>query len=164
MLKHQFKGKWITNSEFFNLEPRNVFHKSFSKVDLSCSEHRNRHILFRKKFTLKSLPEKCLIYITADDYYKLYINGEFVGQGPAPAYHFAYEYNCIDVTDYLVEGENVIAVHTLYQGLINRVWVSGDYRHGMICDMVCDGNTILCSDETFLTYTHNKCKRCHYHQ
>ena len=158
MLKHQFKGKWITNSEFFNLEPRNVFHKSFSKVGLSCSEHRNRHILFRKKFILKSLPEKCLIYITADDYYKLYINGEFVGQGPAPAYHFAYEYNCIDVTDYLVEGENVIAVHTLYQGLINRVWVSGDYRHGMICDMVCDGNTILCSDETFLTYPHTAYK------
>lgn len=158
MNSHKFKGKWITDFEFCDIKPRDVFHKGFSKVDLPCDEHRNRHILFRKKFILKSVPKESKIYITADDYYKLYINGKFVGQGPAPAYHFAYEYNCIDVTDFLVDGENLIAVHTLYQGLINRVWVSGDNRHGMICDLVCDGEVIVCSDDSFLTYPHTAYK------
>ncbi len=154
MLAYNFKGKWITDSEFCDLKPRNVFHRDFENVDLTCDKHRNRHILFRKKFALDKKPDESKIYITADDYYKLYINGQFVAQGPAPAYHFAYEYNCIDITEYLKKGENLIAVHTFYQGLINRVWVSGDNRHGLICDIVCDGETVVKSDESFLTNPH----------
>ena len=48
----------------------------------------------------------------------------------------------------------MIALHTLYQGLINRVWQSGDLRHGMICDLVLDGETVMFSDESFLTACH----------
>ena len=95
-----------------------------------------------------------MIFITADDCYKLYINGSFVAQGPAPSYHFQYNYNEVDLTPYLTAGENVIAVHTLYQGLINRVWQSGDNRHGMICDIVVDGKTVVASGEDFLTQSH----------
>ena len=81
-MEYNFKGKWITDSEFFMLEPRNVFHRQLDAVKLPCNEHRNRHILFRKKFSLINMGENAKIYITADDYYKLYINGEFVAQGP----------------------------------------------------------------------------------
>ncbi|MBO5223710.1 MAG: family 78 glycoside hydrolase catalytic domain [Clostridia bacterium] len=152
-MEHIFKGKWITNSEFANLKPRNVFHKQLDKVNLSCYEHRNRHILFRKKFIYDS-SENAMIYISADDYYKLYINGQFVSQGPAPSYHFNYNYNAIDVSKYLQKGENIIAVHTLYQGLINRVWQSGDNRHGLILDLVADKKAIVTSDESFKTSPH----------
>ena len=152
---HQFIGKWITDSEFCDLQPRNVFHKQLDKIDLPCESHRNRHILFRKKFNLDGRPESATVYISADDYYKLYINGSFVAQGPAPSYHFNYNYNVIDVSEYLKEGENTVAVHTLYQGLINRVWVSGDNRHGLILDLVADGKTVVSSDETFLTKPHS---------
>ena len=152
---HQFIGKWITDSEFFSLEPRNVFHKELEAFDLPCDEHRNRHILFRKKFNLLQKATEAKIYISADDYYKLYINGNFVGQGPAPSYHFQYNYNVIDVTSFLVEGENVIAVHTLYQGLINRVWQSGDNRHGLILDLIVDKKVIVSSDDTFKTRPHS---------
>ena len=153
-MEHTFKSKWITNSEFANLKPRNVFHKQLNKIDLPCDEHRNRHILFRRKFICDSLPENATLYISADDYYKLYINGHFVAQGPAPSYHFNYNYNAIDVSPYLQKGENLIAVHTLYQGLINRVWQSGDNRHGLILDLVIDGETVVTSDESFKTRTH----------
>lgn len=152
---HTFIGKWITDAEFYNLAPRNVFHKQFDKIDLPCLDHRNRHILFRKKFSLEKLPKTATAYISADDYYKLYINGRFVAQGPAPSYHFDYNYNTVDVTKFLREGENTIAVHTLYQGLINRVWVSGDNRHGLILDIECDGKTAVASDESFLTKQHS---------
>ena len=153
-MEHTFIGKWVTNSEFANLKPRNVFHKQLDKVDLPCDEHRNRHILFRKKFCCDNLCDNALIYISADDYYKLYINGRFVAQGPAPSYHFNYNYNVIDVSEYLQKGENLIAVHTLYQGLINRVWQSGDNRHGLILDLVIDGETVVASDESFKTSPH----------
>jgi len=151
---HEFNGKWITDSEFFALEPRNVFHRQLDKVVIDCSEHRNRHILFRKKFNIGKVSD-AKMYITADDYYKLYINGKFVCQGPAPCYHSHYNYNTVDVTEYLCEGENTIAVHTLYQGLINRVWQSADLRHGLLCDLVCDGVTVVTSDESFKTAPHD---------
>ena len=151
---HDFKGKWITDGEFFELAPRNVFFKQLERIKLPCEEHRNRHILFRKRVTLATAPERATMYITADDYYKLYINGRFVAQGPSPSYHFQYNYNVLDVSEYLVEGENVIAVHTLYQGLINRVWQSGDNRHGLLFDLVADGETVAVSDESVLTHPH----------
>ena len=154
MADHVFTGKWITDGEFASLEPRNVFHRQIGSQKLSCEEHRDRHILFRRSFDIKSLPKSALLYITADDYYKLYVNGRLASQGPAPSYHFAYGFNTVDITPYLREGKNTIAVHTLYQGLINRVWVSGDLRHGLLCDLEADGKIILSSDDSFLTHPH----------
>lgn len=153
-MEHKFTGKWITNAEFAALEPRCVFHRQLNKVSLPCDEHRNRHVLFRRKFTLNEAPSDAKIFISADDYYKLYINGKFVTQGPTPSYHLRYNYNTVDVTGFLTEGDNVIAVHTLYQGLVNRVWQSGDNRHGLICDVIADGECVLASDGSFLTAYH----------
>ena len=76
-------------------------------------------------------------------------------QGPAPAYYFNYYYNTADVTDFITDGENTVAVHTYYQGLINRVWVSGDRRHGLALDLKNDENTVIATDESW------KCPRTH---
>ena len=152
---HAFQGKWITNTEFCDLLPRNVYHRQLDDLVIDCSMHRNRHVLFRKHFDLQKLRGRAVLYITADDFYKLYINGRSVAMGPNPSYHFAYCYDRIDVTDYLQEGENVIAVHTLYQGLINRVWQSGDHRHGLLLDLEVEGELVLCSDPSFLTAVHS---------
>lgn len=154
IMEHIFEGKWITDREFTHLIPRNVFHKEIAQFSLDVSEHRDRHILFRKHFVLDKKPDSAVIFISADDYYKLYINGSYVCQGPTCSYHFQYGYNTVDVTPFLKKGENVLAVHTLYQGLINRVWVSGDFRHGLLCDLVADGITVVKSDESFLTQPH----------
>ena len=151
---HEFKGNWISNEILANLHPRNVFFRQLNRVALDCSAYRNQHILFRRKFRADGHFSSAKLYISADDYYKLYINGQFVAQGPAPSYHFQYNYNEIDIGKYLVEGDNLIAVHTLYQGLINRVWQSGDFRHGLICDVVIDGKTILVSDDSFRVKEH----------
>ena len=151
-MAHSFTGKWITDREFYLLAPRNVFHKQLDKQVLDCTEHRNRHILFRKSFEYTG--GRAMLYISADDYYKLYINGCYVAQGPTPGYHFQYNYNALDVTGYLKPGENLIAVHTLYQGLINRTWVSGDNRHGLLLDLEVDGKTLIFSDESFRTMPH----------
>lgn len=154
MSGRQFAGKWITDRAFALLEPRNVFHRQLEWVDLSAAGNENSHILFRKRFRLEKGAECAKLYITADDCYKLYLNGVFVAQGPAPAYHNCYNYNEIDVTAYLRPGENTLAVHTYYQGLINRVWQSGDFRHGLLLDLLCDGETVICSDESFLAHRH----------
>lgn len=159
--EHQFIGEWITDERFCERAPRNVFHRQLDKLDLPLDQYANSHILFRKKFSYKKTSQSVTAYISADDYYKLYINGQFVAQGPAPCYHFLYNYNVIDLTEYLVDGEKVIAVHTYYQGLINRVWQSGDFRHGLILD-VCQGDKVLVkSDQSFLCQQHSGYEKMH---
>lgn len=146
-----WNAKWIMDERFCGLNPMDVFHKQLDKKEQP--EHRpdlkNLHMLVRRKFHCMDQVQNVYIDITADDYYKLYINGVFVGQGPAPAYHFHYNYNRYDVSEMIKPGENIIAVHVYYQGLINRVWNSGDYRQGMIAELLIDNKPYLSTDTSW---------------
>ena len=155
------QGKFICQKDYENLRPIDVFHKEFSSksVEKNAEELCNRHTLFRKKAVL-SKTQNAILKITADDYFKLYINGVFVTQGPPPSYPQNYYYLEIDVTPYLKEGENVFATHTYYQGLINRVWVSGDLRSMFWCELSLDGKILLVTDESWLTATHTGYSSC----
>lgn len=143
---HTFSGIPITTEEFCRLKPQNVFFREIHRKEIDTSAHQNRHILFRKRFTVEKPFQKASIFISADDHYKLYLNGSFVAEGPAPAYHTRQNVCEIDVTAHLVRGDNILAVHTYYQGLINRVWQSGDCRHFLLFDLVLDGVPIIHSD------------------
>ena len=155
------QGEFICQKDYENLKPIDVFHKEFSpkSVEKNAEELCNRHTLFRRKAVLQTT-QNAILKITADDYFKLYINGEFVTQGPPPCYPQNYYYMEIDVAPYLKDGENVFAVHTYYQGLINRVWVSGDLRSMLWCELSLDGITVLATDESWLTATHTGYSSC----
>ena len=108
----------------------------------------NFYIKVKKVFTLGSF-KSVKIRITADDYYKFYINSNFVGQGPAPTYNFAYNWNEFDITHLVKSGENEISVTVYYQGLTNRVWVSGDNRFGLIADIYVDEKFAFGTDKSW---------------
>ena len=98
----------------------------------------NHHVLFRKEFpSPEKAVESVLAFVSADDYYKLFVNGSLVGQGPAPGYpDIEYHYNVIDLTQAWNRGGPVcLAAHAYYQGLKNYVWVSGDDRRGFILEL-----------------------------
>ncbi len=149
------KPQFICHPDFKNAVPVNLFHKEYSGEEFlnSSAEFQNRHVLFRKKVNLQKI-KTATLRITADDYYKLYINGKFVIQGPAPSYPGSYYYNELDVTDYLCKGENTFAIHTYYQGLVNRVWVSADMRQMLWLSLSVDDKTVLVSDESWLCCNH----------
>lgn len=147
-------AKWITTHDFSVLSPINVFAKQLAPQNEEESAYTDKHILFRKKVQLDTFA-KAVLRISADDYYKLYINGTFVCMGPSTSYpQFTY-YNEIDVTDMLKNGENLFAVHTYYQGLRNRVYVSGDNLHGLWFELYIDGKIFLSSDESWKTAYHS---------
>lgn len=121
---------------------------------------KNQHVLFRQRLQLGAGPiRRALAFVSADDYYKLYVNGQFVGQGPAPGYpHIEYHYNTFDITPYIAAGKPLcIVAHAYYQGLQNYVWVSGDDRRGFICEVHVefgDGTVQrVCTDETWRALT-----------
>ena len=77
----------------------------------------NTVILFRKTIKLNKIPQKALGYILADSRYKLTINGERIQWGPAPCDPRWMEADPLDLSKYLVKGDNVIACSVLYFGL-----------------------------------------------
>jgi len=148
-------ASWITHPDMAGLKPRNVLARQLQRHRLAPVDvrHQNRHYLFRRSFDLAAVG-KATLRITADDYYKLYVNGAFVAMGPAAGTTDCTYYNVIDLSPYLVRGRNAIAVHTYYQGLVNRVWVSGDNRHGLWLELDADGRRVLESDTSFKVTRH----------
>lgn len=150
MEKTLFHGKWITDGTFADLRPLEVFHRENEPSDVADrhpEEYRNRHFLFRRTFSLQKTAGRYTLRFSADDYAKVRINGVPASQGPALGYPWAYSYLEKDVTDLLRDGENEITAHVYYQGLINRVWVSGDLRSGFIADLISPAGEVLLSTD-----------------
>ena len=148
-----FTGKWICDPRFAALRPLRMYHREHEAADFG-GEHPAElidiHTMFRRDFVLARKPGRYLLRFSADDYAKVYVNGRFLTQGPTPGYTFAYHYIEIDVTDYLHDGPNTILAHVYYQGVINRVWVSGDCRMGLIADLCApDGSVVLSTDASW---------------
>ena len=96
---YTFRGKWICPAKFAEIKPKNVFHRQLSPIEIKQELPENQHIFFKKKFFFNGRTAK--IMISADDYYKLYINGSFVTSGPCAGFDFNYYYNEMDITDFL---------------------------------------------------------------
>ncbi len=143
-----FKSPWITTPDFFGLPIINVFHKQYEEVEIPPSAFQNYHVAFRKKFTAES-GKAYSIRISADDYYKLYINGNFVGQGVKQGVAENYSYNEFDITPFLTSGENSICVHAFYFGLITRAYQTADNRFGIVSDILEDGKVVFGTDKTW---------------
>ena len=64
---------------------------------------------FRRTFDLAAAPSAFLIHITADNRYKLYVNGELVSLGPARGDLHHWRYESVDIAPYLKAGKNLLA-------------------------------------------------------
>lgn len=74
---------------------------------------------FRKSFEMKSLPEKYIIHVSADNRYKLFINEKMVSVGPARGDLLHWNFETIDIASYLKIGKNIISA---------QVWNEGELR------------------------------------
>jgi alpha-L-rhamnosidase len=89
LLESRWKAQWIT-------------HPSASVVDYGVYH-------FRKSFELKEQPKEFIVHISADNRYRLFVNGRAVCFGPARSdpEHWAFE--SIDISPFLKPGRNVLA-------------------------------------------------------
>ena len=63
---------------------------------------------FRKVFELDKVPEKFIVHVSADNRYKLYINGHLISLGPARGDIYNWNFETVDLAPYLQE-KNVLA-------------------------------------------------------
>jgi len=75
----------------------------------------NQTIVAKRKFEATKT-EKAVLSITADSYYRLIVNDQWINDGPARAWPEHYKFDKIDVTPWLIEGENEIKIIATYFG------------------------------------------------
>ena len=74
---------------------------------------------FRKSIELSSVPKTFPVHVSADNRYKLFVNGKLVSLGPARGDLLHWNYETVDLAPYLHSGNNVVAA---------QVWNEGEYR------------------------------------
>ena len=74
---------------------------------------------FRKTFSLQAKPEKFIINISADNRYRLFVNGTEVCKGPARGDLANWYFDTVDIAKYLKTGNNIIAA---------VVWNFGEFK------------------------------------
>jgi len=64
---------------------------------------------FRKTIDLAAKPATFFVNVSADNRYKLYVNGQLVSLGPARGDTYFWNYEHVDLAPYLAAGKNVVA-------------------------------------------------------
>ncbi|HWD89676.1 MAG TPA: alpha-L-rhamnosidase C-terminal domain-containing protein [Mucilaginibacter sp.] len=64
---------------------------------------------FRKSIDLAAKPTSFIVHISADNRYKLYVNGTLVSLGPARCDTYYWNYETVDLAPYLSAGKNTVA-------------------------------------------------------
>lgn len=82
------------------------------------SENANSNILFhfRKGFSLSALPREFVVHLSADNRYRLFINGKYVTEGPQLSDQRHWHFESLDVASFLQAGQNTIAVEVWNHG------------------------------------------------
>lgn len=71
---------------------------------------------FRKTFDLVAKPASFVVHVSADNRYKLFVNGTIVSMGPARGDLTHWNYETVDIAQYLVAGKNAIAALVWNEG------------------------------------------------
>ncbi|MFN3136234.1 MAG: alpha-L-rhamnosidase N-terminal domain-containing protein [Allomuricauda sp.] len=75
--------------------------------------------LFRKSFALEAVPSEFKVRISADNRYKLFVNGNLASVGPNWGDIKHWNYQTVDIVSHLKQGQNTVAV---------QVWNEADLR------------------------------------
>jgi len=94
---------------------------------------------FRKTIALASKPEQFVVHVSADNRYKLYVNGSLVSLGPAEGNPENWRFETVDLAPWLEAGDNILAAD---------VWNFADFRpvgilSGNRCAFILQGNSEL---------------------
>ena len=89
------------------------------------------------------------MHISADSDYAIFINGNFVANNQYSDFEYFKVYDTIDITDYLIEGKNVLAVLVWYVGVTNQKYMQADA--GLIFEVFEGEKVLLLSDEKVLS-------------
>ncbi|RCH55166.1 alpha-rhamnosidase [Mucilaginibacter hurinus] len=91
---------------------------------------------FRKSIDVAGKPSKFIIHVSADNRYKLYVNGKLASVGPTRGDFYNWNYNTVDIAKYLKAGKNSIAAVVW-----NEADLRPEYQSSLRSAFIVQGNT-----------------------
>jgi len=82
----------------------------------AADPQRHSVIIFRKNFDLKEKPGSFVIHLSADNHYRLFVNGNYILRGPARGDLSHWFFETVDIAPYLNAGKNSIASEVVNWG------------------------------------------------
>ncbi|MFN8140263.1 MAG: alpha-L-rhamnosidase C-terminal domain-containing protein [Fimbriimonadales bacterium] len=125
----------------------------------------NQWVGFRRSFSLDSVPESATLMITADAEYRVWINGEWVGQGPARGWPDEWWYDEYEIAHLLKPGENLIAIlgHSIGVSTFKYILSDAGVRAGIVSRetiLVETDESWECASRVFPHFATKKIKAC----
>jgi len=108
------------------------------------SNPQNSYTGFRHDFEMKSLPKAAPFHITADQSYRLWVNGQYVCRGPLRSQQSDWYYDTVELLPFLKPGKNWISVEVHNPGLSHYSYAYRD-RAGFLCSAKWDNGTTIAS-------------------
>jgi alpha-L-rhamnosidase len=103
---------------------------------------------FRKDFELKEQPKEFIINISADNRYRLYVNGKPVCFGPARADLEHWTFESIDIAPFIKPGKNIIAA-TIWNFGELKPWAQFSIKTAFIVQGNSSSEVIVNTDTTW---------------
>ncbi|GEM_PF-547928 len=99
-------------------------------------------------WTLPDRPSSARLWLTADSRYRLWINGQPVGRGPARSWPHAQQVDVLEVQHLLRPGENTLAVQVYQPGYSHFAYVHRGTA-GLLAALEVDGQVVLATGPTW---------------
>ncbi len=109
LLQKPWKAQWITG-------PGRPINRFTATSDLTLKEY--GVYKFRKTIDLTAKPASFVVHVSADNRYKLYVNGTQVSQGPARGDLYFWNFETVDIAPYLNAGSNIVAAVVWNEGRV----------------------------------------------
>jgi hypothetical protein len=115
------------------------------------AQPRNMHVVVRKTFRLADPAVKAELAISADSRYRLMINGQWIGDGPARSFPHRQQFDLYDIAPYLHIGDNTVAISAVHYGEGTFHYILG--RAAVLCQIDIENRRgeklIISSDRTW---------------
>jgi hypothetical protein len=106
---------------------------------------------FRKAIELAQKPAHFVVHVSADNRYRLFVNGKAVALGPARSDLQNWNYETIDLAPYLQTGRNVLAAQVWYMGE-GAPFAQMSYQIGFLLQGDSDAEKVANTDATWKVY------------
>ena len=111
-------------------------------------ENSNLYVHFQSTFNISQNTGRYIMKISADSQYALWINDCFVNYGQYADYPEYKIYDSIDISGYVVSGENTVYILAYHQGTSSSTYIQG--KAGVIFTISDGAEVILQSDSNVL--------------
>ena len=105
---------------------------------------------FRKSFNLEEIPSSMIIHVSADNRYKLFVNGNLASLGPARGDVYNWNFETVDISKFLRKGKNVLAAVVWNYGDKKPVAQMSLNKTGFILQGNSERDTIINTDNRWL--------------